>query len=187
MRTPIFALLGILFVAISGCSLRSTTLSPEEQARVSELVTLGEEKLLAGDYPGAVTDLTTAIEADPDRAQAYSHRGIALAKQEDFEGALADYSRALKLDDTLYIAHYNRGRIYAQQEDYQSAVEDFTAAIEAKPDFARALSNRGFARAQLEDYEGAIRDLQAAKDIFLEEGNSVGYHRVSNAIRYMLP
>ena len=203
MRTPISTLLALALV-IGGCtrSLQSTgdrqatpqadtntaaALPPETQARARELVTSGEEKLLAGDYPGAVTDLTEALKADPANAQAHSHRGVARAKLEDFDGALADYTRALELDATLYIAHYNRGRIHARQEAYQDAIEDFTAAIDAKPDFARALSNRGFARAQLEDYEGAIQDLQAAKDIFLEEGDSFGYHRVSNAIRYMLP
>lgn len=157
------------------------------RTRARALLTSGEEKLLAGDYPGAVADLTEALASDPTLAAAHSHRGVALAKQEDFEAALADYTRALELDSELYIANYNRGRIYAKREDYDRAIADFTAAIEGKPNFARALSNRGFARAQVEDYEGAIKDLQAAKDIFLEEGDSIGYHRVSNAIRYMLP
>lgn len=191
---PVVALIAIA-IASSGCSRYRRAASEDfkvetarvQVERVSALLASGEEKLLAGDYEGAAADLSAVLELDPQQATAHSQRGVARAKLANFDGALADYTRALELDPDLYIAHYNRGRIYAQRQDYQEAIADFTAVLEAKPDFARALANRGFARAELKEYERAISDLQAASEIFLEEGNAAAYHRVKNAIRYMLP
>ena len=59
----------------------------------------GVEKAGNGDYEGAITDWTKAIEIDPKYVNAYYNRGISKYKLGDMNGACEDWRKAANLGD----------------------------------------------------------------------------------------
>jgi TPR repeat protein len=57
----------------------------------------GGMKYTQGDWAGALTDYTKAIELNPDFAEAYNGRGAVKYRQGNLAGALADYNKAIEL------------------------------------------------------------------------------------------
>ena len=55
----------------------------------------GNQKFVSGDYAGAFSDYTKAIEIKPDYADAYNNRGDTREKLSDYQGALVDYTKAI--------------------------------------------------------------------------------------------
>ena len=55
------------------------------------------DKAENGDYYGAISDYTKAIEIDPKYTDAYFNRGIEKELIEDFKGACADWRKASDL------------------------------------------------------------------------------------------
>ena len=60
---------------------------------------LAYEKGLKGDYYGAISDYTKAIEINPKKMKAYGNRGISKEKIGDLEGACNDWRKASSLGD----------------------------------------------------------------------------------------
>ena len=59
---------------------------------------LAYEKGQKGDYYGAISDYTKAIEIDPQFGKAYYNRGWSKGKLKDYYGAISDYNKALEID-----------------------------------------------------------------------------------------
>ena len=57
----------------------------------------GRAKFKNGDYQGAITDYTMAIEINPQYANAYVNRGIDRELANDLEGACDDWRKAVDL------------------------------------------------------------------------------------------
>jgi Flp pilus assembly protein TadD len=62
-----------------------------------EFILSGNNKLLLGDYKGAIFEFTKAIMASPLLPHAYSSRGYAKLEMRDYEGAIYDCQQALNL------------------------------------------------------------------------------------------
>ena len=58
----------------------------------------GVEKYDKGDYQGAISDFSMAIEIEPQFAAAYSNRGLSKTELKDYQGSISDYDKALELD-----------------------------------------------------------------------------------------
>jgi tetratricopeptide (TPR) repeat protein len=56
-------------------------------------------KVRKGDLDGAVKDVTSALDRNPNYADAYKNRGIARHIRGAYDGAIADFNRALRLND----------------------------------------------------------------------------------------
>lgn len=116
---------------------------------------LGVRYLSEGNYEEAIIAFTTAIEIDPNRAEAYVGRGDAYVSsgetEENLAAALADYEAALELDETLVDAWLGLADIYIKQRDYDSVIE----ALEKGYGFTTSQELLGL----LEDLRGSPRSM----------------------------
>jgi tetratricopeptide (TPR) repeat protein len=81
------------------------------------------------DYAGAATDLTRAIELDPDYAEAYRALGYAKFNMGfNVDGALQDYMKAVELKPDYGEAHYALAFMYAMGDRTKGA-EHFKKAM----------------------------------------------------------
>ncbi len=81
-------------------------------------------------YDDAVDDLTMAIDARPDYAEAYANRGRAYVEQEAWDDALEDLEKAVELDRGLAEAWGNKAQALTGKGDADGALEAFGTAIE---------------------------------------------------------
>ena len=136
----------------------------------------GYDKSDKGDYYGAISDFTKAIEINPNLANAYFTRGNAKYNLKDYNGAIADFTKAIEINPNFAKAYYNRGNSKSDLKDYYGAISDFTKAIEINPNSANAYNNRGNSKSDLKDYYGAISDYNKAIEINPNSAN-VYYNR----------
>ena len=116
------------------------------------------EKGENGDYYGAISDFTKAIEINPNDAVAFYNRGVAKSELEDHYGAISDYTQTILINPEYADAYYNRGISKDDLKDYYGAISDYTKAIEINPKFVRAYNNIAYIKRQIEinDNYGAI-------------------------------
>ena len=82
-----------------------------------------------GDYYGAISDFTKAIEINPNDADSYYNRGWNKHKLNDYYGAISDYTKAIEINPSYGLAYSNRG--YTKGigfNDDEGACEDFKKA-----------------------------------------------------------
>ena len=121
----------------------------------------GFEKGNKGDYYGAISDFTKALEINSS-VGAYYNRGWNKAKLKDYYGAISDYSKAIKINPNKEEAYLNRGFAKHNLNDYYGAVSDYTKAIEINPSYALGFSNRGSSKELIGDMQGACSDWRKA-------------------------
>ncbi|MEI6092725.1 MAG: tetratricopeptide repeat protein [bacterium] len=126
-------------------------------------VNSGNKKYELGDYAGAISAYTKAIEMEPNSKEAYFNRANAKNRNNPFGGAnfnyqawelkvleaAKDYTKAIELDPSFADAYNNRSLMYIQvcsasEELKQSAEDDINRAIQINPNFAIAYYNRGY-------------------------------------------
>jgi tetratricopeptide (TPR) repeat protein len=158
----------------------SPTATPDA-ARVAELLTRGENFRLQGRLNKALDAYNSALELDPENAEAYAGRGHVYLDLEDYDAALADEDRAIELDEDCQQAYYLRGSLYSEVFiDYDAAEADLTRAIELDPTDHQALNNRATVYLDMHEWERAIDDLDRALAI----GEfAVGYYNRGYAYR----
>jgi len=125
----------------------------------------GYDKSNKGDYNGAISDYTKAIEINPNFADAYYNRGSSKNDLKDYYGAVSDYTKAIEINPNYGEAYSNRGIGKNVLKDYYGAISDYTKAIEINPNFAKSYYNRGNTKYDLKDYNGAISDYTKAIEI----------------------
>jgi tetratricopeptide (TPR) repeat protein len=103
-----------------------------------------------GDYGGAISDFSKAIELDPSSALAFNNRGLSRVKLEDFEGAITDLSKAIDLDPSVAAIYFNRGIAYIHGKSFLRAIEDFTMAAKLDESYSvRAQEQIDYCKASL--------------------------------------
>jgi serine/threonine-protein kinase len=148
----------------------------------SGLVHSGTEKLLAGNFDGAIADWTEAIRRDPASLLAWINRGAVRGRRGDLDGALADLTRAVELAPLDPRALSARALVRSLRGDDPGTIEDATRALEHG---ARrgAATDALFARAEsytrLQRNEEAMADL--VRGLELEPGNAVEWYRLAYA------
>lgn len=123
---------------------------------------LGIEKMLYGNYQGAIQEFQLAIQQKQDFAAAYSNRCLAYLNIQDYENAIADCTQAINFSPQNAEAYLNRGVAEYRLGYYEAAIADDEQAIALKPTDFRAYYNRGIANASLEKYQQAITDYNLA-------------------------
>ena len=86
-----------------------------------------------GDYYGAISDYTKAIEINPQYAKSYYNRGWNKGKLKDYYGAISDYTKAIEIDPDNKGAYKNRGISKRKLKDYYGAISDYNKALEIDP------------------------------------------------------
>lgn len=125
----------------------------------------------AGDYRGAIRDLTRAIEASPNpqvNRKFYCNRGKMKEMLGDNQEAMQDYAKGggedqinalrQKLGDYNVDAYLHSATQKLYSTDSEGAIQDYTKAIELDPKNAEAYLLRGVAKNYLRDYIGVIQD-----------------------------
>ncbi|MCB1417681.1 MAG: tetratricopeptide repeat protein [Notoacmeibacter sp.] len=82
-----------------------------------------------GEFDQAITDLTKAVELDPQYDWAYAERGSAYSEQGEFDLAIADFTKAVEHNPQYYWAFGKRGEAHKEQGKSDLAIADFTKAI----------------------------------------------------------
>lgn len=141
----------------------------------------GKQKYNKGDYPGAVADLSKAIE-EKASAEAYYLRALAKEKLDDSYGAANDYAylvQAPVLDESINYGEVllRYGNILLQQKKYSQVIIQMDALIKYndKDTQPQAYFNRGSAKIFTGDKEGGCLDLSKAGEL--------GYKAAYDAIR----
>ena len=111
--------------------------APTAAASPESYYDLGKENLVNREIGSALTNLSRAIELNPDFGDAYYLRGLAHALEEEYDEAIADFEQVIKIDQdhtdvevALAGAHAGRAAEQALLGDYGEAIADFERAIE---------------------------------------------------------
>jgi tetratricopeptide (TPR) repeat protein len=90
------------------------------------------------DYDRAITEFTSAIQIDPNFADAYYLRGLTHSKKRDYDPAIADFNQAIRLNPNLVAAYYNRAYAYMQKSNFTQARADVNKALQLNPNYGSA-------------------------------------------------
>jgi len=126
-----------------------------------------------GEVEDAIQYYSRAIQAKPDYAWAYHHRGNAYYDKKDYDAAIKDFTSAIECDPAFETAYFNRGLAHSAKKVFDKAIEDFSNSIRLDPNYARSFRCRGNARKAIEDFDGAIEDY--TKVIELKPGDPNSY------------
>jgi tetratricopeptide (TPR) repeat protein len=110
-----------------------------------------------GSYDRAIRDFNLALKANPQSAEAYFGRGMALSEKKNYDSAIADITRAIEIN-SLPQFYYERSLVWEEIHDYDKAIKDYTSAINIAPDFAPAYINRAQLYKNKGEFDSAIKD-----------------------------
>lgn len=144
-----------------------------------EYMQRGYIKNQLGDYYGAITNLTNAIEINPNNPYAYYLRSRSKNNLGASNDAISDLTKAIQLKSNFYEAYYMRGLIKSGNEDYYGAISDFSSCILESPndnseDESYVYLYRGISKYSIKDYSGAIADYNTS--IYLNPTNGNCYY-----------
>ena len=134
----------------------------------STLFDTGSGYLKEAKFDKAIAALSEAIGLDPDYAEAYNNRGLALYEKKEYAQALKDFKQAITINPNDEKAHNNIALVYYQQGDYSNAENYYNIALslsgEEKPYHADIYNNlgviyaaKGMDQKALDAYGKAIR------------------------------
>ena len=130
----------------------------------------GLARLRKGDnYQGAYEDFTSAINLDPNFADAYVNRAITYQCLNKRQEAYDDVAKALELEPLNTAALFNRGYMYGQQEMFQESLTQMDAVLKLDPTHEKAMFYRGIAKVNLDDEAGACEDWKKAVELGFED------------------
>ncbi len=125
---------GLVTGSDTQCSYRHTTSAPVPSLpkTAAEFFASGNYKYDIGKCQEAITDYTSAIDANPSYAEAYNNRGYTYMRLRNYDAALLDLTKAISLRNTYAQAYMNRGDIYnfyGPVINRQKAIADYKKAI----------------------------------------------------------
>ncbi|HIK10522.1 MAG TPA: tetratricopeptide repeat protein [Oscillatoriaceae cyanobacterium M33_DOE_052] len=159
---PLLPVTAIVFSFLALMSLGWLLWGNYEQNRITELQTRGLERARSGDKQGAIQEFNSAIELNPNNAEAYYKRANALYDLGDYQDAVEDYTVAIRINPSYVNSYFNRGLTYYEMGKYREAIADYTMTIKLNPKDADAYNKRGVAYHQLGDYSAALQDYTKA-------------------------
>ena len=134
LRNHAIALLGTvmavspLALPIQAQSLQSVVARADRPSSNSAetLVVQGIEQAKQGNNEAAILTYTRALQADPNYAVAYLHRGISYHDINDFDQAIADFQKVTQIDTQNAEAFFNLGEAYSHFDDPSKALESLS-------------------------------------------------------------
>jgi tetratricopeptide (TPR) repeat protein len=121
--------------------------------------------LRRGNFDQAIADCDVAIRLEPDKAEAYGHRGKAWAGKGDTDRALADYEAAVRIDPNNPTLLRDQGIVWRRLGDPDRALAAFDHAIRLGFSDASAYNERGQVWLEKGRHERAIADFNQALKI----------------------
>ncbi len=118
---------------------------------------IGKNRIVQGDFEGAIKELTETIKTNPDDYDAHNMRAIAYSELKKIDEAIKDFTKCIELKQSPE-SYYNRGAAYFAKGNYKVALDDFTQCLKLSPDNIKALYKRALCSYNLEDYKSALKD-----------------------------
>ena len=116
----------------------------------------------SGDLQGALAGYSSALEIDPNYAQAHVNLMVVYGQLERHDDVAKHYELAVKLNPSIAEAHYNYGVARHLAADYGSAAAAFRKALTINPQDANAHNNLANALEQSGQDVDAARHYQLA-------------------------
>ena len=137
--------LGVVLIEVLGNVLTNTGGSAQQMTTSTPPATLvsSQDYFMQGDYDfdrheytSAILDYSSAIQLNPQFAEAYNNRAYTYMVIQDYADALLDLDRAIEIRPNYPHALMNRGDIhnYYYQIDRVRAIEDYQKVIALGPD-----------------------------------------------------
>ena len=98
------------------------TYTPTPTPTSKSYFALGKESIANDDIDSAITNLSRAIELDPDNVDAYYLRGLTYSREEEFDKAIADFEKVAEFDP-------NHADVKAAHADVYRALEAPTMVL----------------------------------------------------------
>lgn len=161
--TPIIVIFVILMVLVGPgpCA----CLFPGGGETKETLVNGAIPKAKWGNLEGALADLDSALEMDPECTAALNNRGMVKLHMKYYNDAVEDFERAIELGTRLTQVYNNCGVARLQLKDYNGAIRDFTESIRLQNDQELAYCNRGIAYERKGMLKEAAEDFHAATSL----------------------
>jgi tetratricopeptide (TPR) repeat protein len=105
---------------------------------VKELLLKGNEYYYKKDHEKALECYNKVLEIDPNLANAWGNKGIALGELERYNEAIECYNKVLEIDPKDDRAWYNKGLALRNLKKYNEAIECYDKALEIDPKKANA-------------------------------------------------
>lgn len=122
-----------------------------------------------GDFPAALREFTSIIEAHPDEFPAIMARGSLLVSQEHWRAAKKDFDQAIELNPDSADAHNLRGVVMSMLGELEEAQQEYSNAIEIDEEFAQAYANRAYVKIDLGAPRDAVKDYEKALELDPED------------------
>ena len=104
---------------------------------------LGTTFLQLKKYNEAIKHLDISIKLNPNFAESYANRGIALAEQHQYQEAITSYDKAINFKNNYYNAYLNKGIALKNIEKYEEAIKYFVLCIKINPADSKIYNNLG--------------------------------------------
>jgi tetratricopeptide (TPR) repeat protein/predicted aspartyl protease len=104
---------------------QAATATPASAADAAVIARRGAASAARRDFAHALSDLTKAIELEPDEPEYYFERANAYLGNRQADLALADFDRAIELKNDFLAAYLPRAAIHLQRNDKPAAMADF--------------------------------------------------------------
>jgi len=128
----------------------------------------GNEYLYKRNNFMALEHYDQAIEIDPNYADSWNNKAIALHNLRKFKEAIDCCDMAIKINPSYADAWNNKGVSLGKLGKYKNAIEYYDMAIKINPNFARAWNNKGNALRVLGQQKDANRCFSNAKSFGLK-------------------
>jgi tetratricopeptide (TPR) repeat protein len=135
---------------------------------------------LKGQSPAAEAAYRTAIELEPDSAEAFNGLGLVRAHQDRYAQAVPAYLEALKLRPDLVEAHINLGLAWFALGNTAGAIAEHRIAVRLEPENVAAHINLGKMLQTQGQLEEAATTL--AEAVRLEPENPLAHFNLANVL-----
>ncbi len=156
----------------------STAAETTASVSYDQLLQSADELMQKKQVKEAVQTLTKAIQAEPQRTEAYLKRSAILAEAKLLAEAIADLTSALKIDPQQSKVLNTRGYFFLISQNYERANQDFSDAIGLDLNYPQPYNNRGLALIAQGKFEEATKDFDNAlrlKPEYLDAHNNRGF------------
>lgn len=154
--------------------------APAEPITSDDHSRVGVSAYNSGDYASSVQQLTAAVEADPNNAEALNNLGQVLVRTGKARDAIGYFDRAIALSADKWAYRFNRARAFAELKEWNQAAAGYTDAARLFPgdyvtqfNLARARQSNGDLPGALEAYAKAVELAPGQADFQLWYGQAL--------------
>ena len=143
---------------------------------------IGSSAINLGLVEKAINAYNKSISLNPDHAETYLNKGLALKIQGKFYEAIIAYKKSISLKPDYPNAYCNMGNAFLAQGMIDQAISSYNKAISLKPDYADAYNNMGIAFKTIHNYDQAF--IAYSNAIAIKKNYAEAYSNISVVFKY---